>query len=181
MKKMTAAMAALGVVAGLGAAALPLSSYAASTTVPVTAIIDTTLSIATSADEVTISNVVPGGAVAHEDLTVTVSMNDGATANGYKLAIRDSDAITALVNGSESIQAGAPATGTSAWGFATVSTLTGAAGAYKGVTTTDQSVVSGGTFTDNTSSTVIRFGVSAKDGQAPGTYTGGVILTATAN
>ena len=37
MKKMTAAMAALGVVAGLGAAALPLASYASEATVPVTA------------------------------------------------------------------------------------------------------------------------------------------------
>ena len=184
MKKMTAAVAALGVVAGLGAAALPMSSYAASETVPVTAIIDTTLSISTSAEEVKITNVIPGGAIASEDLTVTVKVNSDATANGYKLTIKDSDAITALVaaNGTDNIPAGVPASNTSAWGWATVNTTTGAlSGNYKAVTTAEANVVPSGTFTSGVASTVLRFGVSASDSQAAGTYTGGVILTATAN
>lgn len=186
MKKMTAAMAALGVVAGLGAAALPLSSYAATQTVPVTAIIDTTLSITTSANEVTVSNVVPGGAIAHEDLTVTVGVNAGATAgaNNYDLTIKDSDAVTALVaaNGTDNIQAGVPADGatSSAWGFATVNTTTGVVGGYKAVTTADQPIVTGGSLANAPVSTVIRFGVNAKSGQPAGEYKGGVILTATA-
>lgn len=186
MKKMTAAMAALGVVAGLGAAALPLASYAASENVPVTAIIDTTLSISTSAEEVKIANVVPGGAIATEDLTVTVSVNSDATgsANNYDLTIKDSDAITALVaaDGVNNIPAGVPTANgaNSAWGFATVNTGTGVAGTYKPVTTTDQPIVTDGSLANAPVSTVLRFGVNAKSGQAAGTYTGGVILTATA-
>lgn len=181
MSKITKAIAALGVVAGLGVAALPLSSYAAQTTVPVKATIDASLSISTSAEEVSVENVIAGGEIEYSDLTVTVATNVGGTADDYDLTIKDSDSITALVNGANSIPGVAPTKGSSGWGYAVADPIQGTTvGAYTAVTLTDTSIADAAELTGGSAATVLRFGVSAEQNQAAGTYVGGVILTATA-
>lgn len=178
MSNITKAIAVLGVVAGLGVAALPLSSYA-DATVPVTAQIDSSMSISTSADEVDFGQIIAGGAVKTQDLDVTVS----TTSTSYNLNIKDSDANTALVSvdatgsaitgeDAATIKAGAPAQGTSAWGY-----KIGETGAWTGVTTSNTSIYKGSAA--GTATTTVTFGVSAIAGQKDGTYKGGVIFTAT--
>ncbi len=178
MSNITKAIAALGVVAGLGVAALPLSTYA-DATVPVTAQINSSMAISTSADAVDFGQIIAGGAVATQDLDVTVS----TTATSYNLNIKDSDSNTALVSVDETgsaitgenaatIVTGAPKQGTSAWGY-----KVGETGAWTNITTTNKSIYEG--TAAGTSKTTVTFGVSAAAGQKDGTYKGGVIFTAT--
>ncbi len=199
MKKMTAAMAALGVVAGLGAAALPLASYASEATVPVTAIIDDALSInitdATTADDlgadgVLIEGVTPGGAVESRKIAVTVSGND--TQQKYKLTLEDRLADTALINANNERIETLTTTGalnadtsTSAWGYAVSNSVSAEATSYKGVPARNNPVQllsgSGNTGTiaaNGKATTYVSFGVYAAEGQQPGRYTSDVIFTA---
>ena len=201
MKKMTAAMAALGVVAGLGAAALPLSSYATQSTVPVTAIIDDALSItltdantadALGADGVLIENVVPGGAVKARTVAVTVSGNTG---DKYKLSLEDRLTDTALISAeggriaATSVATLGGSSAASAWGFvagATNPTATPTTG-WKAVPargTTPAQLLTGtgnvGTLATGKATTYVTFGVYADENQDAGTYTTDVIFTASA-
>lgn len=200
MRKMTAAMAALGVVAGLGAAALPLSSYASEATVPVTAIIDDALSInitdATTADDlgadgVLIEGVTPGGAVESRKIAVTVNGNDSQ--NKYKLTLEDRSTDPALMSATDRIEALATAGAlnadpdTSAWGYAVSSSVSADVTSWKGVPARNNPVQlltgSGNTGTipaNGKATTYVSFGVYAAEGQEAGRYTSDVIFTATA-
>lgn len=180
MSNITKAVAALSVVAGLGVAALPLSSFAATSQVDITAIVDNTIGISVSAPEVEMT-VAPNGPVSTKTVDVTVTTNNTC---GYTLNIKDSDNETALVRYNDSlvaegtIPAAAPAKGTSGWGF-----MGGdLSGSWNAIQTTDQQLVEKTSSTLNGSETTpVTFGVSAATGLANGTYKGGVIFTATAN
>lgn len=200
MKKMTAAMAALGVVAGLGAAALPLSSYASEATVPVTAVIDDALSITITdattgdklgADGVLLENVKKGGALVSQNVAVTV-----AGSGKYNLTLEDrlvdnalisaaGDRIEALTVAAASDFADAEAEITSsAWGYGVATALSAAPTTWKAVPARNSadSIVSGATLTGASAkpTTYIGFGVRAASDQAAGRYTSDVIFTATA-
>lgn len=101
MSNITKAVAALSVVAGLGVAALPLSSFAATSQVDITAIVDNTIGISVSAPEVEMT-VAPNGPVSTKTVDVTVTTNN---TRGYTLNIKDSDNETALVRYNDSLVA----------------------------------------------------------------------------
>jgi len=186
---MSKVIAGLGVVAGLGVAALPLSSYAAFDTAQITAEVGGAISIEVTGNKasvtppsgVTIADnevylaPVNGGAIAEGAATVKVS---GNAASGYTLSIKDSDSQTALVSADNHvIAAGVPDQGSSAWGY-----KSGTATGYTAITatdvtikTTDTAIAEGGDSTD------VTFGVSVSADQEAGTYKGGVIFTAVAN
>lgn len=199
MRKMTAAMAALGVVAGLGAAALPLSSYASEATVPVTAIIDDTISInvtdaasgdALGADGVLIEHVVPGQAPKTKNVAITVSGDAEAT---YTLTIEDRMVDTALIgtkNSANRISTGTDLTAgaeNSAWGYNKVSSVSATPTSWLAVPPRGSAaslLTSGSTGTipaAGKATTYVAFGVYAKTGQAADRYTSDVIFTAAAN
>lgn len=177
MSNITKAVAALSVVAGLGVAALPLSSFAATSWVDITAIVDNTIGISTSTDEVTVS-VTADGPVVTKGVDVTVTTN---STTGYTLGIMDSDTNTALVKTNDNgvadgtIPAGQPAKGTAAWGY-----QGGTKTNWTPVTTSNVIFVTTSSSTLNGSETTpVTFGVSAASNTAEGTYKGGVIFTAT--
>ncbi len=128
MSKMTKTIAALGVVAGLGVAALPLSSYAAEVTntgatqagVDVTfqATVGNSISITASEGTVSINNLIANQDVAEASTDITVATNNAA---GYQLRIKDKDSTLALMPAADGtaagIAAGVPTKGTNAWGF----------------------------------------------------------------
>lgn len=191
MRKMTAAMAALGVVAGLGAAALPLSSYASEATVPVTAIIDDAISInitdATSgdglgADGVLLSGVVPGGAAVSKTTAVTVSGS-----GNYKLTLEDRLMDTALISAAgDRIETGnefgddTTEVTDSVWGYSVVDTIAAEPTTWNAVPARGSAAT---VVTKNAISTkpttYVAFGVRAAADQQPGRYTSDVIFTAT--
>lgn len=187
MSKMSKAVAALGVVAGLGVAALPLSSYAAFDTAQVTAQVGGAISVSvegnkatatdlpqdyTVADNEVFLNVINDGAIAQANATVTVSTSNQA---GYTLSIKDSDNQTALVSGSDVISAGTPAKGVSAWGYS----LDGGTN-WKTISATETPIENPAELTEGKAANTVTFGVSASADQAEGLYKGGVIFTATA-
>lgn len=183
MSKMTKVIAALGVVAGLGVAAMPLGSYAAetaTTNVDIYAVVDNSLSIEASKDTVNLGPVSVGG-VATGSTTVTVNTT---APKGYALNIKDSDDNTSLVKMTDdgatidsatpaSIAAGTLVDATSAWGYKTSSD------AYAAITTSDVEIDS--TDAAGEGSTEVTFGVKIGTGQAEGTYKGGVVFTAQIN
>lgn len=172
MSKITKTIAALGVVAGLGVAALPLASYAVNpTTVNLTASLDDSLSLSVTETELAF-DLENGGAVAKDTTDATVTTNN---ASGYDLNIKAGAGGTALTDGSShSIEAGAAAQGTSAWGYNTDGGDT-----YKGVTAEDVSIASAAAPTEAAGTkTTITVGVSADSTQEAGTYTGSFVLTA---
>lgn len=199
MRKMTAAMAALGVVAGLGAAALPLSSYASEATVPVTAIIDDALSITITdavsgdtlgADGVLLENVKKGGALVSKNIAVTV-----AGTGNYKLTLEDRLVDNALISAEGNriealatadadafVDAGAAVTN-SAWAYGTTTALSDAPTTWKAVPPrgSADTLVTRNSLTGDTAkpTTYVGFGVRADADQEAGRYTSDVIFTAT--
>lgn len=190
MSKMSKAIAVLGVVAGLGVAALPLSSYAAFDTAQVTAKVNGAISVTvtgnkdtatgmgdgyTVGDKEVFLNPINGGTAAEGKASVKVSGNAPA---GYTLTIKDSDAQTALVSAeNQVIAAGVPAQGSSLWGF-----KGGSVGSYQGIQTTDTEIAkTTEALATEGATTEVTFGVSVSADQAEGLYKGGVIFTAVAN
>lgn len=168
MSKITKTIAALGVVAGLGVAALPLTSYA--DTVNLTANLNDSLALEVTETALTFT-LENNGAVVTDTTEATVTTNN---ATGYDLNIKAGTGGTALVDGSYSIEAGAAAQGTSAWGYNTDGGST-----YKGVTATDVSIAQSNTPTAAEGvTTTITVGVSADGTQEAGSYTGSFVLTA---
>lgn len=175
MSKIAKSMAVLGVVAGLGVAALPLGTYAATQSEPVTikAVVDSSIQISTSSKEVVISTIVPGTSKIYQnsvDVTVETSKPK------YNLNIKDSDNTTDLVSESGGkIPAIAPVADGSAngWGF-----MGGDVTSWTAVTTKEQPIRTNAAI-EATDTTTVDFGVSAKD-LADGTYEGAVVFTATA-
>ena len=155
MSKITKTIAALGVVAGLGVAALPLASYAADT-----------------------QNIAVQATIGE---TLTVTAPTSATTNhlsGFTLNIKDSDSETGLTGTSGTIAAGTVLDGTvSAWAY-----KGGDKTSYTEITTSDVALKTTAAPTAAAGETVeITFGVAADEDQAAGTYTGGVTVTAVAN
>ena len=176
MSKITKTIAALGVVAGLGVAALPLASYAATTqNIAVEAEIGETLSVETP----TVAKVelapTNGAAAVNGSSSVTVKTNH---LSGFTLNIKDSDSETGLTGDSGTIAAGTVLDGTeSAWAY-----KGGDKTAYTAITTENVLLKKTTAPTAAAGETVeITFGVAADADQAAGTYTGGVTVTAVAN
>lgn len=190
MSKMAKTIAALSVVAGLGVAALPLSSYAATTSNPasvdVLATVNGSISMTVSEEEVNVGNAVPGGAIASASTVVSVGTNNSA---GYKLEMTDSDTNTNMVlidaNGDPmnttggTISTGDLTAATSGWGYSIDNGDT-----YKAVPAlgaTPATIASSNTATTGEEATTVTFGVKAATGQAEGSYKGTVVFTATTN
>lgn len=177
MSKMSKTIAVLGVVAGLGVAALPLSTYAAN---PETVNLNVKVidKIELTASESTVSiNATNGNAVTGQEGTVDLTVETG-NSKGYKLSAKTGN-VNLTNTDSDTIPAGAPITGSSFWGmkggnqtFAT----------YAGLTTTDQTVKNTTAApTSGTDTVTVTFGVTTSASQNAGTYTGNAIFTATAN
>lgn len=198
MSKMTKVIAALGVVAGLGVAAMPLSSYAAQTAtanVDVYATVDSALSI--TAEDATVDLGTIGLSTMKTSAPVKVSV--ATTANAYKLEIQglngDDQMHTVDENGFvvtadmaaasdgkltvATIDAGDLTGTTSSWGYQ----LEGET-AFKAIPKTLEEIVG----TDDTTvaegaaasgSHNVIFGVKIGSTQADGRYKGSVVFTAT--
>lgn len=191
MSKSIGVLVALGVVGGLGVAALPLSTYADGTPksedVGITLTLDDELQI--SVDKSTTDKVDLSGEDHTGDATVTVKTNN---TKGYNLGIKGSaatnaTALTSTTNANDVIAAAAgtisnPAaldTTKSEWGYRLATWETGKFAGVTGkndvIKTTSAPTTSAG------DATVVTFGVSIADGQAAGTYEGQVTFTATNN
>lgn len=193
MSKMSRAIAVLGVVAGLGVAALPMSTYASNTaskSAKVQVEVGGGISIAlenptdgsfdVDTNTLDLGEVKINGAPVSGVINVKVSTNDPA---GYSLTIKSQSTETAMTsdNGS-SIPAGEAAQGTSAWSFSggDITNLTA-------IKATDQVLKANGATTDGDSDastpadevTPVTFAVSADASQPEGVYTGNVTFTAT--
>lgn len=197
MSKTTKALAIMGVVAGLGVAALPMSSYAAegaspqSTDMGVKTTIEDYIAIETTTDgsddtdpkNVLVEGVVNNGALKDGTGVFNVKTNNK---KGYYVQIKAAD--TTLKNAdNDTIPAGVPAKGTSAWGYkasvaeaATNVSIETAAQNYAAVTDSNVTIAKGAAATGNAGDDInLTFGISASASQAAGTYTGKVTLTAT--
>ena len=176
MSKITKTIAALGVVAGLGVAALPLASYAATTqNIAVQAEIGEMLSVDTPT-VATVELAPTNGAAAKESSSsVTVNTNHRT---GFTLNIKDSDSDTGLTGTGGTIAAGTVLDGTvSAWAY-----KGGDKATFTAITATDVALKTTAAPTTADGETVeITFAVAADEDQAAGTYTGGVTVTAVAN
>ena len=191
MSNITKAIAALGVVAGLGVASLPLSSYAATddthtatAVVPVTVTIDDTISISTDKATVDFGTIMPGAEAKTVPLAVTVLTNVKGTYSLTAIANNDGQLVSdTLTSGRNSVIApiasdAALGNGTkSVWG---ISPAGGAnwQGLDKEVTFKSSTAIDGST-DDASDVTNVLFGISTVDGQAAGTYTAEVTFTAT--
>lgn len=172
MSKIAGAMAALGVVAGLGVAALPMASYAAeSAPVTIRTIVDSSIAV-TTADTVVDLGTVNGSAIGNNVTTVTVT----GTVAKYNLGVMDEDDNNAMVWVSDAgtDQSDATKTGTTI-GAITGSDLTGGwgfrlnnehvtAGAWAGVpvynaTGAASNLVSNADLTDGEQQNIVEFGV----------------------
>lgn len=191
MSKTTGVLVALGIVGGLGVAALPLSSYAdgtpKSTPVGVTMTIEDELSI--SADKSTTDKVDLSADGHTGTATITVVTNN---TKGYNLGIKGSAGtnpthLTSTTNANDKIAAStgtvaAPAalsTSTSEWGYRLA---TWDADKFAGVGGDNAVIKTTGAATTSTGDkTVVTFGASIADGQPAGTYEGQVTFTATNN
>ena len=175
MSKITKTIAALGVVAGLGVAALPLASYAdTKQTITVNAQLDQTLSVGTPTQATVTIPVTNNAEVAQGSTSVTVTTNNDG---GYTLNIKDADGTTTLADGDNNIPAGKPTQGVSAWAYKGGDTAD-----WTKITESDVALKTTDAPTSNTGEAVeISFGVTAAANQAAGTYTGAVTVTAVAN
>ena len=217
MSRMSKTIAILGVVAGLGVTALPLSTYAedpisASKDATVQLTVEDTISLElegtakkdndmTITDGSTLVNLgiaMPDGEIVSGDLTATIKTN---SKSGYSLKLADADASNDLMSGSDTIPAGTPAKGKSAWGFmmggVTVNTADGNSNTAAAVSSyievpvngSEVEIVNSGkpTLVDATDvnksgdTAVITFGASVSSAQAAGTYSDVVVVTASVN
>lgn len=215
MSKTTKALAILGVVAGLGVAALPLNAMAAvnlqgDNTTPATDEIKVKTTIkdyisielkqgangtlsggvvdgAHTAHVLDLGDLVNGGAVVTGDLLVNVKTNN---VKGYKLGIAASGTTLDGATSGQSIAAGNPTVGTSAWNFKVAKG--GSEGAYANMTldadydsyshtipTSNARIARYSAATDGDGLDVsVTFGVSAGASQAADEYSQDVTFTA---
>lgn len=189
MSKMTKTIVALGVVAGLGVAALPLSSYAATQDVNVSANVLGSIAVSTSVDgeggatgTLELGNVTPGSAIVTKALTVTVSTNSTA---GYDLTLQDKGADASLINTADpdqKIPTGSNVIkGQTAWAVRGGDLAT----TWTAVPTNAEDPIgiknhaAGTAPADGTESTTVTFGVSVAEGAVDeGEYTSTVVFTA---
>ena len=196
MSKMTTAIAALGVVAGLGVAAMPLATYADTTRdVPLKLTVEETIEISTSSDDDPFTKV--NDVILSTDskgFEVFVKTN---ASNGYTISAKSTTTETALktTDGNEIPANAALAAGTSAWAYKVTPGTQGdgatAPGetnmsAWTAITDTDAVIYTatqkkGGISTANKGlGTGVTFGASISNSQAAGDYTGSVTFTAAA-
>lgn len=193
MTKITKAIAALGIVAGLGVAALPLGSYAASEDVTVSFKVNPTIGSAATICSTASHAGINAGDVATIDCNISYSANSGA-----EVSIVDKDNDTNLVgtNVANTIAAfaspvtGPLAGGTEGWGYTFAVTAAGAAsnglngavtdftavkassaGADVVASSTDPVTAAAGTFT---------FGVTTAESTVADTYSDVVTIAITA-
>ena len=176
MSKITKTIAALGVVAGLGVAALPLASYAATTdSVTVNAEVGTSMSVSLDKDSVSLNPIANGAPVNTEGgqtITATAITNN---TNGYRLTLTDADSTNHyLTSGENHIAPGEPTQGESLWG------VKFGAEAQNYVSIASAPVLEGEATTNTGDTHTLNVGVSASAGQVPGTYTGTLTVTITA-
>lgn len=204
MSKSTKFIAALGVVAGLGVAALPLSSYATASIsgqVDLEVTVDNAIAMTIQGegeDDYTYAGSDPaafGGEEFTLDYSKTGPSSSKATLSqhdknetmkstitvytnvvtGYNLGVKDADANTALVSEENTIPAGDTiVAGTAAWGYKVNN-----AGDYAAVTAENVNIDSFDQATMNGHETVVSYGVSTAEDQASGTYKDSIIYTAT--
>lgn len=196
MSKMTKTIAALGVVAGLGVAALPLSSYAVTSdplTVTAQAIVGESISVTADAsdDTVKIEGVIANQDVKEGSTVLTIQTNN---TSGYSVSIKDADDVTALTTDGTSADNGIPASatltkGNKGWGYKASTTTTGVSTAasadYRAILadqapTTLASRSAGASEADGDKIT-LTFGVVVDSSIAAGTYSDDVIITAATN
>lgn len=158
----------MGIVAGLGVAGLPLTSYAANTaSVTVGVTVTDSIAITAGASNVDLTGGTPGS-VATGSTTITVVSNK---TSGYKIQASGteltSSSLTAIPFGTTANAKG------SKWGV-----RIGTSGEYTGAgtlkTTTAASAVAGDTYT-------VEFGATIGQTQENGTYSGSVTFTASNN
>ncbi len=196
MSKMTKTIVALGVVAGLGVAALPLSSYAQivtdSTNVTAQAVVGEAISVTADAadDTVKIEGVTANQDVKEGSTVLTIQTNN---TSGYNVNIKDADAVTALTTDGTDTTNGIPASatltkGSKGWGFKASTTTTGVAvsGAgqvYRAIETTPLALASRSTGASDADGDKITltFGVVVDSSIAAGIYEDEVVITATTN
>lgn len=211
MSKTTKALAIMGVVAGLGVAALPMSTYAVADPVSKEAQVKLEVKDVLSLDlksnndsgseseenltVVNLGTATGDGNVVEGSLTATVKTNNKT---GYIVTIQNKETETAMLNAdSDKIPAGTPAKGTSAWGYKVSNIATGgtnsaaAVDSYVGVPAngTPTTIVNsnGPTKVDadnaenNGDTATVEFGASVSTAQAMGEYSSTVVLTASAN
>lgn len=198
MSKTTKALAIMGVVAGLGVAALPMSSYAAtdSTNMGVKTTIEDYIAIETTtdgSDDTDAKNVIVAGVVNNGDVKTGTGTFNVKTNNkqGYyvQISATDTDLTNTTSGQSEKIPAGNPAKGTSAWGYrasadgvsnVTIKDDVYGSNDYAAVDGTATTIATGaGATADAGDNITMTFGISASASQAAGTYKGVVTLTAT--
>ena len=191
MSKTTKIIATLGVVAGLGVAALPMGAFAADSAatqeVEVTVTIGESISIAIDGDgtgtytDPNISVDMEQNSISEDQYsTISISTN---SENGYKLTVKDSDDNTSLLNaddGVSTIPAGTSiAAGTAAWaikgGLLTDYTAMVASDAEALVLAERDSA------TDGLETTTINYGFSTAPSQEQGAYKDTIVYTATKN
>ncbi len=191
MTKSTKIIAALGVVAGIGVAALPLTSYAAENDVTVTVNVSSAIS-----QNITSTNTVTLAPNAAD--TSTMKINSSISTNdldGYTITVKDKDTNTALVHTTTPAHtiptgAGQPTAGTASWAVK-------AAAAYSGQTAglnttwtampassasplTLRNKSAGAAVTTNEVST-LEIGVATAAAQPTGAYADTIVFTANSN
>ncbi len=189
MSKITSAIAALGVVVGLGVAALPLSTYAADpanegpVTVKVT--VNNDLALASDTSEVDFQELNSGSGVVVREKAAKLTVSGTVK---YKLSVHDTDATTALTLSNAdgtpdtTTNAGIPntttlAAGTSGWG------LRKNGGAWIQLNGTTPVELDSGDLTSTGSNgapidTDVDFGISIGAGLDNGTYQDQIMFTA---
>lgn len=216
MSKTTKALAILGVVAGLGVSALPFNAMAAvnidgngetpaTDEVTVKTTIEDYISIELKAGDkgtftggvvegahtdhtLDLGELTNGGAVVDGNLVINVKTNNS---KGFMLGIGALNGTNLVgTNNTHIIPTGAPAPGSSLWGFKaeavagdTAVTVTSPYddGAYAEVPATTTKIATSAAATDNNGlDTKITFGVSADASQAADEYSQKVTFTATA-
>lgn len=206
MSKIAKSMAILGVVAGLGVAALPLSSYAAdgsakSGDVTVRVEVNSSLAVASSESDINLGTINVGTPVREGTTDVSVTTT---SVPKYYLYIQDKDdnnALTltdadgAILSGATAAQkifavgekftlpadgsteqTAAVVKGSTGWGF-----KGGLVGDFTAVPTNGSApaaIVEDGSFTDGAASTTVTFGVSAGAGLDDGIYKDTVVFIA---
>lgn len=187
MSKMSKAIAVLGVVAGLGVAALPLSSYAVSDTANTTAqaIVGDSIAVTVADATVTMNNVMANQDVNEASTDVTIQTN---STKGYQIQIADADDDTALkptgTGTAAGIAAGVPTQGKNAWGFKASTTSANvdasASDSYRAIKTGNQMIAESDKASANAGDVIsLTFGVTVDTTIAAGTYQDEVVLTAT--
>lgn len=188
MSKMSKAIAVLGVVAGLGVAALPLSSYAVSNTANTTAqaIVGDSIAVTVADATVTMNNVMANQDVNEASTDVTIQTN---STKGYQIQIADADDDTALkptgTGTAAGIAAGVPTQGKNAWGFKASSNSSNVTITEEGYRAVGEKaapkIVGTAAAASATDGDVISltFGVTVDTTIAADTYQDEVVLTAT--